>query len=281
MVGVMTFPAKARVTPGGLPHSMDGLTHDLRNVMASLQLCSEMLEQPEVLTAGNEYLAGEVRSVSEAAIGLLRSLGALTENWAGLPVERPLPAQQTGGCVGTVLAEMEGLLRRVAGSGVDLEVECAPCWGRMAMPSNDLARVLLNLVRNASEAMPGGGRIRVTAQMSGGQSFARSEPGLRAADAVIISVQDDGPGVPGELARQIFRSGFSTKACANGGARRAGYAGRGLGLTMARELVEVAGGRLKLAKCARGARFEMEIPLTNVTQSWAMRRRFEREGGRA
>jgi signal transduction histidine kinase len=174
---------------------------------------------------------------------------------------------------------MEGLLRRVAGPDVQLEMDCAPCWGRMAMPAEDLARVLVNLVRNASEAMPEGGRIRVTAQMAGGQSFVAQGKAMRASDAVTIAVQDSGPGVPQEIAGAIFKAGFSTKSCLEGDADQVLQAGRGLGLAMAKELVEIAGGRLKLARCARGARFEMEIPLTNVMRPWALRRRFEEEGG--
>ncbi|MGC8548584.1 MAG: sensor histidine kinase [Acidobacteriaceae bacterium] len=277
----MMFPAGQRALPRSLANHVDGLTHDLRNVMASLQLCAEVMGQPGVLMPGNEYLAGEVRSVVNAAVGLLQRFGTLTEGNAGGRVGWTAREDLQGARVGEVMADVEGLLRRVAGPGVRLEMACAPCRGRMAMPAEDVARVLINLVRNASEAMPKGGRIRVTAQMANGQSFALRGQTMQSAEAVLICVQDDGPGVAKEIARQIFQPGFSTKACVHGGAGRDLGVRRGLGLAMARELVEMAGGSLKLASCARGARFEVEIPLTNVMPSWASRAQFDGQGGRA
>lgn len=281
MAGVVTFPARQKVAARGLARNLDGLTHDLRNVMASLELCAEVMGQPGVLTPGNEYLAGEVRSVADAAMGLVRQVGrarggrtALTSAWT----PRKEAADRD---VGQLLAEMERMLRRVAGPAVRVDLECAPCWGRLAIPAEDLARVLVNLVRNASEAMPKGGRIRVTAQMAGGQSFAVSGQAMQAATAVLICVRDNGPGVSEDLAEQIFEPGFSTKKPVDGGASQPYASGRGLGLAMARELVEMAGGSLKLVRCARGARFEMEIPLTNVMRSWASRTQFDSQGGQA
>lgn len=286
MAEVVAFSERQRYLPQSVANTPGGLAHDLRNVMASLALCAEVMAQPGVLTAGNEYLAGEVRSVADAAIGLLRRVGQLTDSRAGFSSQWMATSEEGRGRAAQVLRKMEGMLRRVAGAGVQLDVECAPCWGRLAMPPEDLARVLVNLVRNASEAMPEGGRIRMTAQMAGGQSFASSGRRLQAADAVIISVQDDGPGIPAELAERIFEPGFSTKHTANeygetGSTNEVLNPERGLGLAVARDLVEMAGGALALAPSVRGARFEIEIPLTNVMRSWASQTRFDGEGGRA
>ncbi len=281
MAGLVPFPAGQPEVARGLANSLDGLTHDLRNVMASLELCAEVLGQPQVLTPGHEYLADEVKAVTGAAIGLLRRVGTLTESCGAASAGRWLGEGRSGGRVAKVLGDVEGLLRRVAGPAVCLEVECAPCWGRMSMPVEDLGRVLVNLVRNASEAMPKGGRVRVTAQMAGGQSFAGSRQTMQVAKAVLISVQDDGPGVPKELAKQIFRPGFTTKPGAGAGREKAVKIRRGLGLATAKGLVEMAGGRLRLVPSVRGSRFEIEIPLTNVMRRFTSRTRFEGEGGRA
>ena len=281
MAGVVAFPAGQRVAPRGLARNLNGLTHDLRNVMASLELCAEVIGQPGVLTPGNEYLAGEVRSVANAAMGLMRQVeqarggrSALTASWK--------PRNEVAGTdVAQVLTSLDLMQRRSAGPAVRVEVECAPCWGRMAISANDLGRVLVNLVRNASEAMPNGGRIRVTAQMAGGQSFAVSGQAMQVASAVLICVQDNGPGVPKELGAQIFEPGFTTKQAADEAVGQRFAGGHGLGLAMARELVEMAGGALKLAPSARGARFEMELPLTNVMRSWASQAQFDGQEGMA
>jgi signal transduction histidine kinase len=299
MGGIIAFPAgPARWAPR-LADDFTGLTHDLRNVMASLELCAEVLAQPGVLVPEHAYLAGEIRSVADASIGLLRQMGRFAERERGAETEL-LPARahrlESGGSrVATVLTRMERLLHAVAGPRVKLQVACAPCWGRLAMPAADLERVLVNLVRNASEAMPDGGRIRIAAQMADGQSFAGAVPAmpLHAADAVIVSVQDDGPGIPDGIAQRIFEPGFSTRnletAGQPGSRRRSSSAatgkdqehGRGLGLAIARDLVESCGGTLRLARSTRGTRFEMELPLTNVTDSPAFSGRIPVKGGRA
>ena len=299
MGGIIAFPAgPARWAPR-LSEDFTGLAHDLRNVMASLELCAEVLAQPGVLVPEHSYLAREVRSVADASIGLLRQMGRLAERERGAPGGLPLAGASRPDSgrsrVAAALARMERLLAAVAGPRVHLQIACAPCWGRLAMPAADLERVLVNLVRNASEAMPNGGRIRIAAQMAGGQSFAGATPGmpLHAADAVILSVQDDGPGIPDSIAQRIFESGFSTRTPrttgAQGSRRRASPAAadgepepqRGLGLAIARDLVEACGGTLKLVQSARGARFEMELPLTNVTDSRASSGRIPVKGGHA
>lgn len=286
MAGVVAFPVKQRRISHNVANHPAGLAHDLRNVMASLELCAEVMAQPGVLTTGNEYLAGEVRSVADAAIGLLRQTGQWNADHAGLQARWMPTGEIRNGNAARLLKNMESLLRRTAGTGVRVDVECASCWGHLAMPPVDLTRVLVNLVRNASEAMPQGGRIRVAAQMSGGQSFVAGRQPSQSARAVIISVQDSGPGIPKELAERIFEPGFSTKHKLD---RLAGSdcggelpeTERGLGLAVARDLVEISGGALVLVPGARGARFEMEIPLTNVMPSWASRMQFDVEGGRA
>lgn len=281
MARLVAFPARRRVAPRRLAKNVEGLTHDLRNVMASLELCAEVMGQPGVLTPGHEYLAGEVRSVADAAMGLMQQVGQASGGRTALTAKWTPRHEGTGSEVGQVLAKLERLLCRAAGPTVRVDLETAPCWGRMAISAGDLGRVLVNLVRNAGEAMPQGGRIRVTAQMAGGQSFAGSGQPLQSADAVLICVQDNGPGVPRELAEQIFEPGFTTKPLADSGAGQPLAGGRGLGLAMARELVEMAGGSLKLARCAGGARFEMELPLTNVMRSWASQAQFDSQGGMA
>ncbi|MEV1294404.1 sensor histidine kinase [Pseudonocardia sp. NPDC049635] len=112
--------------------------------------------------------------------------------------------------------------------------------------SGDLVTVLGNLIDNAIDATAGaGGRSRVEVGLDGG-----GENGIR------VVVRDSGPGVASELAEEVFRAGFSTKAAEIGG--------RGLGLALARQACLRRGGTIAVRDAApgwSGAVFEATLPL--------------------
>jgi signal transduction histidine kinase len=162
--------------------------------------------------------------------------------------------------LGLELLGMRPLLAAIAGPRIELEIESLPCGGPTRLSKEDLIRVLLNLVRNASEAMPEGGKLRITAQYGDGLSFL--DPG-QVPDAlpcsVVIAVQDNGPGIPESAREQIFSAGFTTRETDRSWP---GVRHRGLGLTIVRDLIEAAGGRVRVSSSSHGARFELELPIT-------------------
>jgi len=113
--------------------------------------------------------------------------------------------------------------------------------GACAVGDAELVRpVLLNLIRNAVQAMPDGGTLTIQAEPAG--------------DAVVLAVADTGPGIPAAEAERIFKPFFTTKT-----------KGTGLGLTVARGLVTAMGGRLALGAAAGGgARFTLALPAAGV-----------------
>jgi len=108
--------------------------------------------------------------------------------------------------------------------------------------SGSLYHVVLNLVKNAVEATPSGGRVRVAV---------RSE-----ADALLIEVTDTGPGIPPEVLPRLFEPFYSLKAIGKG---------TGLGLVISKDLVEKQGGTLTAANRPEGgAVFTVRIPFAAV-----------------
>lgn len=102
-----------------------------------------------------------------------------------------------------------------------------------------LKQALLNLVVNALEAQPDGGEIRLGVR-----------PGE---DGVRIRVEDDGPGIPEQLLGRVFEMNFTTKED-----------GTGIGLTVARSLVETQGGRLSLqSRPGHGTTVEILLPASS------------------
>ena len=280
-----------RSAPTLKPEGFDQLAHDTRNLLSALRLYCELLAEPGVLAAGNSHYAQELVAISDTASKLVERLSAprragrrpglgtgarqstTREAEAILgdanpihPTELnvPWPAPERVDDFGRLLLEMRPLLAGIAGPSVRLEIAAMPCAGQSRLTKEDFTRVMLNLVRNASEAMPEGGRVRIAAQYGDGLSFL--EPGLlpdSSPRTTIITIEDSGPGIPEEIRERIFLPRFTTRQAA---AVWPKPPHRGLGLSIVRELIEAAGGTVRASSSSgRGARFELELPITSGT----------------
>jgi two-component system sensor histidine kinase HydH len=120
--------------------------------------------------------------------------------------------------------------------GVAIDLALAPDAGRADVDALQIGRVIANLVRNASEAMPEGGTIRVATRGD--------------AESVEVCVRDAGPGLPAEVLPQLFEPLFTTKSV-----------GTGLGLALSKAIVEAHGGTIRAANIAGGgAEFVVRVP---------------------
>jgi signal transduction histidine kinase len=124
------------------------------------------------------------------------------------------------------------------------------------MSGEDLTRILVNLVKNAAEAMAGVGRIHINLWESCG------EPGN--APWLTLNVEDNGPGIPDRLLSTVFEPGQSAHRNSTALVRPDQWpvAHRGLGLSITRSIVEAAGGFIHAAnRDPVGACFQIELPV--------------------
>lgn len=260
------------------------LAHDARNVLSGLMLYCELLAMPGVLNEPHGHYAEELEGIAQAATRILEKImevAAPEQSPAPrlcnrleappLPTAIAIPLAATPVTdVGAELCRLRPLLAAIAGPAVKLSVASMPCPGQTALAVEDFTRILINLVRNAADAMPAGGHIGIAVQYSG--CLRLLDSALKANDGafpspkpapqwVLLTVSDDGPGIPEALRAQIFDLGFSTHKDSETSHWPAPRR-RGMGLNIVRSLVEAAGGTVRTtASHAGGARFEISLPL--------------------
>jgi signal transduction histidine kinase len=164
-----------------------------------------------------------------------------------------LPALPVPNLAAELIAN-RNLLAALAGPAIALTVDAQGGAQPVRLTTEDLTRVLVNLVKNASEAMPSGGRIHF--------SLVERPAASGTLPSVTLAIEDNGPGVPAEAIEKIFSPGFTTHGRAGSGPGNVLWAHRGLGLSITRSIVEAAGGRISASNRPQGgARFSIELPV--------------------
>jgi signal transduction histidine kinase len=252
----------------GSGESLAEVAHDARNMVTALGLYCDLLEEPGVLSASFRHYGNELRLVATASRRLVEKLVALDTRlapaanvgWGGKVARTPsqqrwemAPPEPILNLAAEVLAN-RNLLAALAGPAITVSVDTQGGALPVLLTGEDLTRVLVNLVKNATEAMPGGGHIHLSLAE-------RAAPDGEAPHLLLI-VEDNGPGIPQKALEKIFASGYTTHSqeVAPGGAWPASH--RGLGLSITRSILEAAGGHIFAANRPQaGARFEIELPV--------------------
>ena len=217
------------------------ITHEIRNPLTSIGLNAELLADD---FADND---AEARKIAQAIVKEVDRLTDITEQYlrfARLPEPRLEPVE-----LNAMLTSLFGFLQEeLARRGVAVTLALVDSLPRVLADDNQLRQVLLNLIRNAAEAMaeqPVSERqLTIASRRTGG---AGTEP-----SGIAVDIIDNGPGIPKERHRQIFEPFFTTKK-----------GGTGLGLALSLEVISRHGGQIQLESplvAGHGTRFTVELP---------------------
>jgi two-component system, NtrC family, sensor kinase len=213
------------------------VTHEIRNPLSSLGLNAELLE--EELSELNDN--SEAKNLLKAMQDEIERLTQITESYLRY-ARLPAPEPEFGDLNKVIQATLDFMSEEIRSKGITLHVSYADDLDREFFDHGQIRQALSNLIRNAIEAMPAGGELRIATK--GGDEMLE------------ISVQDTGVGVPEEAVNHIFKSFFSTKSD-----------GTGLGLPLVRQICIGHGGDAQLTKTgSTGSTFVLSLPRTTQTE---------------
>ncbi|HEX4121283.1 MAG TPA: response regulator [Verrucomicrobiae bacterium] len=185
-----------------------GVAHDFNNILAVVQgNASLLLSSQQPGTAEIKPLES-ICAAAERAGKLVRQL--LTFSRKQLPELHPMNLRDT-------LAAVSEMLPRVLTPMIEVEVQVPPALPNVCADAGMLESVVMNLAVNARDAMPDGGRIKVSAEtIYIGAEAARATPEMREGQFVRLSVADTGCGISPEVLPRIFEPFFTTKPVGKG-----------------------------------------------------------------
>ena len=221
-----------------------GVAHDFNNLLTVISGYSSFLI--ESLPDGSS-LRSYAEQISQAATRAAQLTAQL------LAFGRKQMLQPRMMDVNALVRDAETMLRRLIGEDIELITNLQPHIGCILADPGQVYQVVLNLVVNARDAMPRGGRIVIsTANVTVGEDEARREVEMKPGEYVMLAVSDTGHGMSPEVLAQLFEPFFTTKEVGKG---------TGLGLSTAYGIVKQSGGHISVeTDFGRGSTFRVYLP---------------------
>jgi signal transduction histidine kinase len=222
-----------------------GVVHDFNNLLTGVMLyCDLLLSSLDARDRRRRY-ADEIRSAIVQATALVGQLLVFARPQAALP--RVL-------CLNEIAVAMRELLSRLIGENIELDLHLDPGLGAVKIDQAQAQQILLNLVLNARDALPDGGRITIETSNCGFQPVAPTaqQRMFPTFPCVLLAVADNGHGMSAETRQRLFEPFFTTKNAGKG---------TGLGLTTVRSIVTTNHGLIHFeSESGRGTRVMIVLP---------------------
>ncbi len=218
-----------------------GVVHDMNNLLAVVKSCADALHlgvPPEESGA----LAFEIAEAARRGTSLTRQL---------LTFARRLPVEPRVVELSPLAEGMASMLRRLIPADVVIRTELATTLRVLADPGQ-LEQVIMNLVVNARDAMPGGGEVTISARLAGPDAPEVKAQAPGRGTFAVIAVADQGVGMSAEVQARIFEPFFTTKEPGKG---------TGLGLSTVFGIARQSGGFVTVESApGKGSAFRVWLP---------------------
>ena len=253
---------------------MEGLIVDITD----RKLLETQLQQSRRMEAVGR-LAGGIAHDFNNLLTIIKGYGELALNRAGTPPEIAADVQQIGNAaerasnlvrqllafgrrqvlqpksldLNAIVVGMDKLLSRLMGADIQMTTTCSANIGTVKADPAQIEQVIMNLVVNARDAMPNGGRLRIeTASVELDANYARDHVSVKPGPYVMLAVSDTGVGMDSETQAHIFEPFYTTK----------GGRGTGLGLSTVYGIVKQSGGYIWVySEPGAGTTFKVYLPL--------------------
>jgi PAS domain S-box-containing protein len=229
-----------------------GIAHDFNNLLTIIISYSEILEY--LPSDSIEEHLEEIEQIKEAA------LRAATLTRQLLAFSRRAQVDMRVLNLNTIISDLLKMLERLIGEDIELTTVLAANLGKVKADGGQLEQMIMNLVINARDAMPQGGKLTVeTANIYLDAAYARQHYEVQPGWYVMLAVSDTGTGMSAETQSRIFEPFFTTKEQGKG---------TGLGMAMVHGIIKQSGGHIWIySEMGHGTTFKIYLPLVEEGES--------------
>jgi len=227
-----------------------GIAHDFNNVLTAIIMSCDLLLSNHRSTDPSHPDIMNIKNNANRAASLVRQL---------LAFSRRQTLQKQVLDLSDLLADMRLLLTRLVGMTITLDIENGRDLWPVLADRSELERAIINLVGNARDAMPDGGRLTIrSANVASDELAPPIQQHLNPGDYVLIEVRDNGIGMSEAVREKIFEPFFTTKEVGRG---------TGLGLSMVYGMITQSGGTIHCdSVLGQGSCFSLYLPRTKPVQ---------------
>ncbi|MEW6731792.1 MAG: response regulator [Acidobacteriota bacterium] len=227
-----------------------GIAHDLNNAMTPIMMAVQLLR--------NRITDEDIQDIINViAAGATRSAGMVQQV---LSFARGVEGKRTVLQLGYLISEIRKILGQTLSKSIEIKTSLSKALWPVSGDATQLHQVLMNLCLNAHDAMPRGGKLMIEAEnMLIDEHYASMDIEVKPGRFVLISITDNGEGIPAEIRDKIFEPFFTTKEIGRG---------TGLGLSTTLAIVKSHDGFINVySEVGKGTQFKIYLPAVEIKDS--------------